>query len=163
MQVNQFDAPVPGQSLTSTPGSHPFEKPPQFANPNDALEYVWDNITKPRNATHILASLKAGLSVEYLARTILFLGFQSGRWTPDVMLIIGRPVFLMIAKIAQVKGLTDVKLFNPRPEREDMMRELVKAIDSKESSMKTAKPIEAVEEEVDTEEAPKEEIKLGLL
>ena len=38
---NPFDAPVPGQSLTDTPGNYPWEHPPQFTDPEEASEYIW--------------------------------------------------------------------------------------------------------------------------
>ena len=41
---NPFDAPVPGQSLTDTPGNYPWEHPPQFTDLNEAAEFVWDNL-----------------------------------------------------------------------------------------------------------------------
>ena len=33
---NPFDSPVPGQSLTDTPGNYPWEHPPQFVDPEEA-------------------------------------------------------------------------------------------------------------------------------
>ena len=38
---NPFDSPVPGQSLTDTPGNYPWEHPPQFVDPEEATEYIW--------------------------------------------------------------------------------------------------------------------------
>ena len=32
-----FDAPIPGQSLTSEPKNAPFERPPEIVNPEEAL------------------------------------------------------------------------------------------------------------------------------
>lgn len=150
---NPFDGPVPGQSLTVAPGSHPFEKAPQFADPNDALEFVWDQITQPRSASKILAALKAGVTAEYLARTIIFLGFQNGQWTPDAALLMGRPVLYMIAKIAEVKGMTDIKLFNEDKSQDAIMREFAKTIDAKKKEPETKSAIAPVEEELAKEES----------
>ena len=40
-----FDTPVPGQSLTDTPGNYPWEHPPQYADPAEVAEFLVANIT----------------------------------------------------------------------------------------------------------------------
>ncbi len=42
MIENIFDAPIPGQSLTNTPGNYPCEHPPQYTNLGERTEYVWE-------------------------------------------------------------------------------------------------------------------------
>ena len=44
MQDNIFDAPIPGESLTDTPGNASWEHPPQFTNVNEAAEHIWDKL-----------------------------------------------------------------------------------------------------------------------
>ena len=53
MIENIFDAPIPGQSLTDTPGNSPWEHPPQFSNVNDAAEYVWNTLHEPEVSVQI--------------------------------------------------------------------------------------------------------------
>lgn len=156
-EINQFDAPIPGQSLTTPPGSAPYEKAPQFADPDDALEFVWNQVTKPTNAGKLLMALKAGASVEYLTRALLFNGFQTGKWTPDLVLLMGRPVMSMIVRIAEVKGLTDIKIFNDRKQSEDIMTGLAGFVKDKAKPVVEEAP---VEEEVEAQEPS---IKIGML
>jgi len=158
LNVNQFDAPIPGQSLTTPPGSAPYEKAPQFADPDDALEYVWEQITKPMNAGKLLMSLKAGATVEFITRTMLFNGFTRGMWTPDVCLIMGRPVMSMIVRIAELKGLTDIKIFNERQGNADLLANLAGMIKEDKKAPEAA----PVEEELDAGEA-EPSIKIGML
>jgi len=40
----QFERPVPGQSLTTTPKSAPYERPPEITDPMEALDYHLDKI-----------------------------------------------------------------------------------------------------------------------
>ena len=42
--IDPFDAPVPGQSLTDEPGKWPWDKPPTMSDPDDAVEYVVQKI-----------------------------------------------------------------------------------------------------------------------
>ena len=38
--TNSFDAPIPGQSLTDNPGNGAWEHPPEFADIEDATDYI---------------------------------------------------------------------------------------------------------------------------
>src|SRR3990167_4869869 len=78
--ANPFDVPVPGQSLTKTPGNQMWEKPPQFTNDEDATEFVYDQLMKPRAIEQMLALMDADVPIEHMARTILFAGFSEGKW-----------------------------------------------------------------------------------
>lgn len=95
-----FDAPIPGQSLTDTPGNAPWEHPPQYTKPQEAAEKVWELLNKPKNVRQIIVMLHNGVPIEAIARTVLFGGFSQGKWSPDVALLIAKPVTYMIAGIA---------------------------------------------------------------
>lgn len=128
---NPFDAPIPGESLTKAPGSQKWEKPPQFTNPEDALEFIYDNMMKPRNMEKLLALMDAGVPVEAIARTTLFAGFAEGKWTPSLVALMARPVFSMVAGIAKAAGKGDLKLqVNDRRKKQNT--ELAKIMSLKE-------------------------------
>ena len=44
----QFNRPVPGQSLTSTPKGAPYERPPEINDPVKALDYHLDILDNPK-------------------------------------------------------------------------------------------------------------------
>ena len=71
MIENIFDTPIPGQSLTNTPGNYPWEHPPQYTNIEDATEYVWDILHREENLDQVLTFLRNGIPVEAIARTML--------------------------------------------------------------------------------------------
>lgn len=104
------DAPVPGESLTGEPGGAPWERPPQFSDPQKAAAYVWKQLNKPANMKQMLTMLDQGMPVEALARTVLMGGFQEGKWTPDVALLISRPVVTMISTLGYMADVTGMKL-----------------------------------------------------
>ena len=120
MIENIFDAPIPGQSLTDTPGNSPWEHPPQFSNVNDAAEYVWNTLHEPEVSVQILTFLKNDIPVEAIARMILFGGFVEGKWTPDVAMLIAEVVFKQImamgmrAEIPQMKLLRELQNMDDR-------------------------------------------------
>ena len=107
---NPFDTPIPGQSLTDTPGNYPWEHPPQYPTMEEATEYLWEKMTEPERAEQIIAMLDAGVPVETIARTALFGGFLNGRFTPDVAFTIAEPVMKMIATIGVVAEVPNIRM-----------------------------------------------------
>ena len=111
MIENPFDAPIPGQSLTDTPGNAKWEHPPQFSNVEDAAEYIWDRLHEKEILSQVIAFLKEGIPVEAIARMVLFSGFMKGKWTPDVAILLSEIVFKQIMAIGVAANIPDIKMF----------------------------------------------------
>ena len=107
---NPFDAPVPGQSLTDKPGSAAWEHPPQYTNTAEAADFIWDQLSTPEFAEQIIAMLDAGIPIEAITRVILFGGFTTGKWTPDVAFIIAEPVMKMIVAVGMQGGVKKFRI-----------------------------------------------------
>lgn len=125
-----FDAPIPGQSLTALPGSAPYEMPPQFTNPNDAVEYLWGKLTQPKRARDLLLLLKKGMPVEGVVNTVLFQGIMDGKWTVDVALLIYQVVYWQVETLAKAKGVK-YKDFNPNQQEEEFLDSFIDLLDEK--------------------------------
>jgi hypothetical protein len=110
MPINILDAPVPGQSLTLPKGATPMEQPPRFVKLDEALDFVFDRLTEPKQLTKMILLLKNGSSCEYLARTILFAGGMNAMWNVDLMMLMADKVMYMIAALGQVKGVKNLKV-----------------------------------------------------
>ena len=100
-----FNAPIPGQSLTSEPKNSPWESPPEFSAPEDALMYHMDRLKKPKKVEAIAGLLVLGLDVVTLTEGILRAGVIEGRHSVDVSLIIGPIIHEYIVGIADAAGL----------------------------------------------------------
>ena len=111
MIENIFDAPIPGQSLTNTPGNYPWEHPPQYTNIEQASEYVWDILHREESLDQVLTFLRNGVPVEAVARIILFGGFMEGKWSVDVALLIAEVVFKQIMAIGIKANIQNINLF----------------------------------------------------
>ena len=61
---NPFDAPIPGQSLTDTPGNYPWEHPPQYVDPEIAAENIWHSLHRRELTDQVIAMLDAGIPEE---------------------------------------------------------------------------------------------------
>ena len=103
-----FDSPVPGQSLTDTPGNYPWEHPPQFTDPEEVTEYLWVTMHQKQFTEQLIAMLDAGVPVEAIGRTVLFGGFMEGKFSPDLAFIITEPVMKMIAAIGIQGGVEKI-------------------------------------------------------
>lgn len=165
-----FDAPIPGESLTQPKGSNPFEQTPKFADPKDALEFMWDKLTKPRNQAKLVAYFKSNpnANAEALARTSLFTSFQKGYYTPDVALSIGNTVHQMIVAIGQravdngLMAQEDLVIHNPDKDMDEFMLGLDVVKDK--PVVVTNQPEDIVEPapSVDLEEQSEEDLLGGL-
>jgi hypothetical protein len=131
-EQNPFDAPIPGQSLTDEPGSRSWEKPPKFVKPQEALDYIWDRLNDDQQVVKLLALMESGLPAQGIAETILFAGFTQGLWTPDVMLLIGKPVFAMVVAMGTRAGIKVRVGSKDRDELEDFLYDLKKGQKAKD-------------------------------
>ena len=107
---NPLDTPVPGQSLTDTPGNYPWEHPPRFTEADEAADHLWNRMSEPEFAEQIIAMLDAGVPVEAIGRTVLFGGFLKGTFNPDVAFIIAEPVMKMIATIGVIAKIKNINI-----------------------------------------------------
>ena len=95
--VNRFDAPIPGQSLTDTPGNYPWEHAPKTASIEEATDFVYEAMMKPENMERMFTLLRMGIPIEALVKIITFSGFLEGRWTVDTAKLLEPIVAMMIA------------------------------------------------------------------
>ncbi len=107
-EYDPFDAPIPGQSLTDTPGNYPWEHPPKTVDPEQALDKFWNRLTDPEVAEEIIIMMEAGVPVEALARILTFTGFAEGEFTPDVGFLTIEPLMKMIAAIGMRAGVKNL-------------------------------------------------------
>ena len=104
--LDPFDAPIPGSSLTQNPDEKmPYEQAPKHVDQEDAMHDIFMNLTDDEKLDDILDIMRSGVPVEDVAQTILFAGFQSGQYTPDLMLTLIEPTIYMLMSIAEVHGI----------------------------------------------------------
>jgi hypothetical protein len=102
--VNLATGPIPGQSLTREPGNAPYEQPPQFVDLDDAMEYMLPRILNPKTGIRIGELMEEGLPATTIADSLLLQGFTEGKWTPDLAVLMGAPLFAAIMKSAELAG-----------------------------------------------------------
>ena len=65
-------------------------------------------MTKEETFVPLIQALKQGFPVTDMANLILYRGFQTGQFSPDLMLLLLEPVIYMILALAEKAGIGDV-------------------------------------------------------
>ena len=121
-------APIPGQSLTATPGVMPYEKPPMSTNVNQSFLALKAGLYTPKTQRGIGEMTLAGLSCETIASSMVMMAFTQGMFNPDVAEIIKPFLALEIFKIAKNQGVKDVILENKPMETDENLAEFTQSL-----------------------------------
>ena len=99
-----MDGPIPGQSLTREPKNAVMERPPEIADPNEAVEYYLEKIADPETLDNILHTLEVGMPVKILVEAMLTTGVAGGIHSIDVSLAIADVVqeYQMISQMSDM-------------------------------------------------------------
>ena len=100
-----FAVAPPGHSLTEDNSKWAWGQPPQQVDPDVVLQNAIDSLKTPRVKDELLKLLMVGASVEVLVEGYILQGFQDGKFTPDIGLLIKGPLTLYIANIAEEQNI----------------------------------------------------------
>ena len=156
MIENIFDSPIPGESLTKTPGNAAWENPPQYVNVDEASEYIWEKLHEEKFLDQVVSFLANDVPIEAIARMILFGGFVEGKWTPDVAILLSEVVFKQIMAIGMNAGVKNMKMFLKDTSNNQFHKEFIQFKMEKDKLQKTPddKKIKKFVEEVKKELEP---------
>ena len=102
VSLSNKGAVIPGQSLTrSVDEPYPWETPPEFTNPREALDDIVGSIMQPEAMKNIVAALAKGGAVADIGTAILYAKFNEGKITPDAMMMLAEPVMYTIMAIGE--------------------------------------------------------------
>jgi len=126
VNLSSKGGPIPGQSLTrDTEDPYPWETPPEFTNPREALDDVVGSIMQPEAMKNIVSALAQGAAVADLGTAILYAKFNEGKISPDAMMLLAEPVMYIIMAIGEEANIkyniegNDLDEFDDEDEVED--------------------------------------------
>ena len=103
--------PIPGQSLTNDPNSpRNYEKPPKHSSLKAALNDIFIALVDENVFPSLIKSLRKGVPVVDLASGVLMEGFRSGKFNPDLMLLLAEPVIYLIMVLAARAGVKNYRI-----------------------------------------------------
>ena len=115
----RLNRPIPGQGLTSDPENpYPWEKPPEFTDLEDGLQYVFGRLINPEVYVSIMNVIDDGTALMDITQGILFKGFTEGKWNPDLMMMLAEPTTYMLMALAERADI-DFKVYKGEEEDED--------------------------------------------
>ena len=160
MELNNapdFDAPIPGQSLTAELGNRPWQSVPQLANVDEAIDYYMERMSSEEFMLQLTDVLEAGVPVTTLANTIQMGSVMDGIHTVDVGMLVLPMLMEMImmvgdsADIKYDKGLEDP---NKPPIRDSLFAKLIAKYEKKIDTV-DLEPSQENEDDTETDEQPK--------
>lgn len=118
-KIEALSAP-PGHSLTDPVGKWAWENPPQFPDPNDAVDFVIGKMQQQGTQNDLLKMMAAGITIEEIVGQVAFKGFMQGMYTPDVAELIKPSVGIYLMKLATDNNI-DYELTVPREDEGEQM------------------------------------------
>ena len=110
--INPFNAPTPGESLTNSPDMpQAWERPPEFTEQDDAMEEIYMEITSEDNLMPVINIINDGVPLDQLAQVILYRGYTQGKFNPDLMLMLAEPTIYLLIAIADYADIKDYVLY----------------------------------------------------
>jgi hypothetical protein len=104
-ETSDFDAPVPGMSLTHEVGARPWQTPPEFVSIEEALDYYIPRLTDTNYMGRLIDIIETKIPLTSIADTLTLGGVMQGLHTIDIAVLVN-PILVElmegIAKNAEV-------------------------------------------------------------
>jgi len=134
--VNPFNAPIPGESLTTSPDMQKsWERPPQFTDVDDCMENIYLELTSEEALPELVNMINDGIPLDELAQVVLYKGYTEGLWNPDLMLLLIEPTIYLLISIADYADIKDYVLYEGEEDDPDTVIE-----DDEEETPRVEKP-----------------------
>ena len=110
--VNPFNAPVPGESLTS-PSDMPkaWERPPEHSDVENAMEAIYMELTQEDTLRKLIDMIDSDIPLDEIAQVVLYKGYTEGKFNPDLMLLLIEPTLYLLIAIADYADINDYILY----------------------------------------------------
>ena len=122
-----LNGPIPGQSLTDTPGNYPWERPPETADPTEALSMHLKKMAGPKYMESALFLMELGIPAEVVTNTTLTMAIGNGIHSVDVGLIIAPAIHKEVVSIAEMAGIEYDEHFPEEKEEEQQAKDMLQA------------------------------------
>lgn len=158
--LRNFDAPIPGMSLTHELGDRPWQQPAQYPTVDEAIEYYMNSMTSEDFMDQIIDVLEMGVPVASIANIMQLKNVMDGLHSVDIGILVTPLLMEMIMFLADSAGVEyETGLDDPQKgklsgaKKAKALEELRKEMESKEDKSDEESMVE--EKEVEEESEPK--------
>lgn len=144
------NGPVAGMGLTAELGGRPWQSPPKYSTPEQALEYYLPRLTSPDSYDELLDVLELGVPITAIADSLQTGGVMQGLHTVDVGILIIPVLMEMLAYIGDDAGI-EYNLGIDTPIDEDKIRDSQIALAMRKARERIPEAVEDAKDGEDTE------------
>ena len=112
-EIDPFNHPTPGQSLTQEAG-RPFEGPAETNDPEQVIAKIIAFFENPEEKDILISTLISGMPVEAIVQTFALGGVAEGKFSADVAELIKPAVGVYLMKVAADNDIAP-ELVVPKP------------------------------------------------
>ena len=103
--ISEFEAPIPGESLTTPPGSRPWERPPEISDPEEAIQMHLLRLSKPEFMEALVDAMELDVDITTLTEGLLRGAVAGGIHSIDVSLVVAPVVHEFIKSVGDAAGI----------------------------------------------------------
>ena len=118
--VNPFNAPIPGESLTTSPDMQKaWERPPKYVEQEKAIEAIYMELTDEDTLRKLIMMINDGTPLDEIAQVTLYKGYTEGLFSPDLMIMLIEPTLYLLIAIADYAEIKDYTMYNEEIQDEE--------------------------------------------
>ena len=118
--VNPFNAPIPGESLTTSPDMQKaWERPPKYVEQEKAIEAIYMELTDEDTLRKLIKMINDGTPLDEIAQVTLYKGYTEGLFSPDLMVMLIEPTLYLLVAIADYAEIKDYTMYNEEIQDEE--------------------------------------------
>ena len=87
-QIDQFNAPIPGEMLTAEVGARPWQRPPQFNTVEEVIGFYSDKLVEPKLSVKAIEVIENGVPITMFAETLMTANVMEGIHNIDVGILV---------------------------------------------------------------------------
>jgi len=103
--IDLFNAPIPGQSLTAELGSRPWQKPPQLTTVEEVINYYSDKFLEPKVSADLVTMMSDDIPITVIVDSTMLANVMEGKHTIDVGMLVAPFLVEMCSFLGDEAGI----------------------------------------------------------
>ena len=103
--IDLFNAPIPGQSLTAELGSRPWQKPPQLTTVEEVINYYSDKFLEPKVSSDLVTMMSDDIPISVIVDSTMLANVMEGKHTIDVGMLVAPFLVEMCSFLGDEAGI----------------------------------------------------------